>query len=185
MGSLYPDELDRFADWVSTVDDCVTADLADLFDAIIQVEAELGLQPSAGFGTIHGRIFAPGNVSTKGGGWRMLEIKQSQGSGIEYSADSGGVLLTFDGSKYKGRDTAWGDDTPAVFVSYRFPLTTGFGSGPFFGYLGTVWNPIIHRLTVAVGQVFIGGREVDHSFVAAPDIVAKSFCNVLVWGLRT
>lgn len=183
MGSLYPDEIDRFIEWVSKVDDMVVADVLALFEAAVGVEAELGVEPSGLFGTIHGRLFAKGNISIRDGGWRMLELLQSVGRGDDYSADNGGLRVPFDGGKYKGRKTAWGDDTPAVFVSYRFPLVTGKGSGAFSNYLGAPWSPIVDQLSGELGQFFIGCRDAQHAFITLPGAVPAAYCNVMVWGL--
>lgn len=126
MSSLYPQRLDRFRPWLEGADQFIALDLNDLFDALIGIENELGIDPSGGFGTIFGRLFGRGYVSRTDGRWVPVITKNegfNKGSDFREKVDPGqssgpyaiGVGKNYDEQRWRTIETEWGTSTPAVF----------------------------------------------------------------------
>lgn len=193
MGSLYPDALDDFIPWVDGVTDMVVQDLEDLFDAIIQVETELGdtdedpqKRPwpvSGDFGTIMGRLFATGDRSKLDGGYIGLEVFRYNNQQAAWYDDANlGAGTQYEPQRYDGRNSGWFDSLPVAFASLHKDIKgTDYsgGSGNFaksrpWGLCAISWDD---RQVRWVGRDGWGDR-LNNSTKGDVGV------GIVLWGLR-
>lgn len=173
MTTKYPNSQDVFRPYLDGFDDMLGEDLEDMFEAILQVQTELGLKPSGEFGTIRSRLFANGNLSDKLAYWQRLEWdrKTFPSNYFNLAENQGGVArFIWRGDIMKGRDTAFGEDVPGVFVCLDDVLTN----------TASPWRIAISRITDSDVQFVaedVGGSAITTS--------ANSNINILVWNLYT
>lgn len=129
MPSNYPQNLDRFRGWLNELDTMIGQDLNDLFDAVENIQGELGLKPSGTTGSIAARLFGNGNISQKSGLWLRLQWGGAVLDGSRFYRSSGsGYQQPFDKTIYRGSNTTWGEDVPAIFGALQGPLSSPKGA---------------------------------------------------------
>lgn len=69
----WPEGLDKFMRFETDFDNIVAGDMNDIYECLLEIESELGANPSGDFGSIRSRLFADGKLAKKGKGWRRLE----------------------------------------------------------------------------------------------------------------
>lgn len=133
MVSQYPSDRDSFRRYREDVDDMVAADILAMFDALVAIETELGVEPSGEFGSIQSRLSYA--IDLENGAWKRLQWTLPRGlQATAFSHTGEGYLVSYDEDRFKGADTAFGSDTPAVFVApqpVQFDLTTGANAEPW------------------------------------------------------
>jgi hypothetical protein len=172
MASLYPHDRDSFRSFVDDVDDLVAQDINDLFDALVAIETELGVDPSGDMGTISSRLEV--NIDLADAKWRALDWDIIRGVNPQDLSNTGlGLLVTYDDSRFRGVDTEWGDGVPAVFVA---PQLTNFS------FAGVPWA----ACTRAVREDRAGVVARDGLFgnLDSSTVTTGVSVGVLAWGIR-
>lgn len=193
MVTHYPNNLDSFRAWLNELDGMISQDINDLFDSAEAIEVELGAGPNAGdkpsgnLASIYARLFASGNISEKSGLWQRLRHKwEAVATGrFHRSRLEGPYLIETEPDRYRGSETVFGDDMPAMFGQMQYPLTSTLGATQragmpwkaalvvenenqysWVGVDGEAWNPPNNEL--------VGSNQ-----------LAQGYWVRLEWGLRT
>ena len=135
MGSLYPTHIDSFRKSLSDEDQLLAGDLNDVFDAVIAIETELGVNPGKSAGTIRSRLFGNGNISAAAGYWIRLKQEEVKNVVQNWYRDESGFRISIDTKRFKNRDIGgdWGDGVPAIFISMQDPLISGASGAKMSG----------------------------------------------------
>ena len=129
---MYPANLDNFRRYLNDFDHMIGEDMDDLFDAIVAIETELGIDAAGDSGTLFSRIFGGrgANLDQERGGWKRLQwdrAAQFNDSRIFARTTTSGFRITYQTPKFKGNDTVWGDDIPAAFGRMQESMELGTG----------------------------------------------------------
>lgn len=204
MASIYPAAPDVFLPWINGVTDMVAADIEDLFDAILQVEQELGdaqedpqnrpWPPSGDFGSITGRLFARGMLSGVDGGyvplWYYVLSNVNAASFVETGGGSGSIWPP---ERYEGRDLGWGEGFPVAFAALQGPFTGSFTLGGLDHWAkGRPWGLVCVRQDERGASLWIGrdgGNGVGQMGALNPGspVTVRNDCIMafVMWGMRT
>jgi hypothetical protein len=191
MATLYPGNLDRFREFLNELDTMVSQDLNDLFDSVEAIQQQLGAatdpdgKPSGQWGSIAARLFGNGNLSEKVGLWQRLQWGIPVTRGYEFRRDGPGYRdIKPSPEIYKGSNTVWGEDVPAVFGRLQGPLTSGSGST---NRQGVPWKHALNL--VERGQVaWVGVDGEAWSYPNNEFSTSNTLpCawGVLAWGMHT
>jgi hypothetical protein len=131
MASMYPANLDNFRRYLNDFDRMIGEDMDDLFDTIVAIETELGIETAGSSGTLFSRIFGGrgANLDQVTGGWKRLawdRAAQFNDSRV-FARTTNGFRITYQQPKFKGNDTVWGEDIPAAFGRLQEPMEQGLG----------------------------------------------------------
>lgn len=175
MVSQYPYDRDTFRRYEKDVDDLVAGDITAMFEALVAIETELGVEPSGEFGSIQSRLSAAIDMET--GAWKALQWMLPRNiSASSFSGGGDGYSVSYDADRFRGADTEFGSDVPAVFTApqpVQFDLTTGANAEP--------WATACRRIEEDRCAIF----GVD---AALGDLANSTRVNiqmgVLVWAIR-
>jgi hypothetical protein len=193
MGSLYPTQLDTFMPWVDGVTDLVVQDLEDLFDAILQIETELGdaqedtinrpWPVSGDFGTIMGRMFSLGDRSKLDGGYIGYEAFRYNNQRADWYDDSQrGSGTQFESQRYEGRNPGWLNELPVAFAALMHDIKgTDYSGGANNFARGRPWG--LCAVYMDSKEVLWAGRD---GWGARLNTSTKTDVGVgiILWGLR-
>ena len=132
MVSMYPTDLDTFRQYLNDFDHMIGDDMDDLYDAIVAIETELGIETAGISGTLFSRIFGGrgANLDQVTGGWKRVAWDRAvnfSDSRIFARTTSSGFRITYQTPKFKGNDTVWGDNIPAAFGRMQERMEQGTG----------------------------------------------------------
>jgi len=120
MTALYPRDPDTFRVFVDDTDVLVAADLGDLYDALIAMEIELGVNPAKAFGSLYGLLFATGRIDAATGYWRRLFWQNAR---IDYNGTAGEkqrqFSITWPGERFTGQTHEFGEDQGFPFLAVQ------------------------------------------------------------------
>jgi hypothetical protein len=108
-----------FRAYIEGTDVATAADIADLYDAAIAVEVELGTNPARNFGSLEGLLFASGQVYHANGYWRALQwgrmtvMTTLQDRTLH-------AFITWPSERFTGQSHEWGDDQAVVFATHEW-----------------------------------------------------------------
>ena len=182
MVSMYPLNLDNFRKWVHDGPDDMTADhLNNLLDAVVTIEAELGVEPSGISGTIFGRMFQTGNISLQGAGWTRLQWHSQAIIGLQFDRAKQGIGQNFRAGVHdaSGAGSVWGDDVPGCFGALQDPLMSTLGTNARGGVPWRTMLSIINNRDCR----FVGYDGEGADLGTANN--ASGHLGVLSWSLKT
>jgi hypothetical protein len=181
MTTLYPKARDAFRRVNAPADEIHAQLFRDLFDSIVAVEAELGIEPSGVAGSLYGRLFGSELVSKANGYWRKISAK-------EVPTTDGNLRGTFEFAAFHqwqtgmmdGTSTNMGDGTPFVFALYQ---GRGVGSS-FFDSTGRVFGQpwTVYPFIVQKDRAYLAGVSTDN---ASPNNGGQPVrIGVIAWGMQ-
>lgn len=183
MSSLYPQAVDCFRRLANSADEAHAQLFRELYDAIIAVQAELGVKPSGLYGSLYGRMYGADLVSRRNGYWRRLACYiQSVFDGQLGVRFAENAEAQWQAGRMDGVNTSFGEDTPFVFLHYQgrgpgTPLRGGL-SDPRPPWNLYAWFPRPERTWMAATDILHGRPG---TFGPGLNV---ALIGVVAWGLQ-
>jgi len=182
MVSMYPLNQDLFRKWVHDGPDDMTAEhLNDLLDAVVAIEAQLGVNPSGTAGTIFGRMFQAGNVSLQSAAWTRLQWNSQAILGTQFDRAKQGIGQTFRAGVHDESAPAsiWGEGIPGCFGALQDPVMSTLGAN---SRGGVPWRTMLSVINKRECR-FVGYDGEGAELGTANS--ASGHLGVLSWSLKT
>ena len=184
MTSIYPKARDTLRRINAPADEVHAQLFHDLFDSIVAVEQELGVNPSGPWGSLFGRMFASELVSKTCGYWRKLHLAFNPAveANLRGSVDFP-TIEAWPTGRMDGTNTVMGDNTPFVFTVYN-------GRGPgssFFDPAGggvRVWGQPWYCFPYIVQKTRAYIAAVSADLAATNQSASTVQVGVIAWGMQ-
>lgn len=182
MTALYPNDLDKYREWLKDFDYMTAQDMNDLFEGAFVIQQELGTEPSGEHGTMSSRMFDRGSMSETAAAWNKLRWSNQaipETSIFNRDATQGGFKVNYGDSVFAGHTSAFGEGVPTPFGALQSPLNSGFGANnrgkvPWRAYVANAESDFSEWVAADGQNVNLSGSNTD-----------SCVWGYLVWNLVT